>query len=110
MWPTLASTSNSGPRYPLIVRAFAGDSTMTSLRVLDTGPSFVWREDDCVLVGTVPAVPHGLRREAARLGPHPTVRATGGSSPLGVEETIEHEPPHAGQYVARDLRLSDVEQ
>src|SRR5690625_3468743 len=41
--PTLASTWNSGPRYPLIVRAFAGDSTMTSFCVRDTGPSFWWR-------------------------------------------------------------------
>src|SRR5690348_10634022 len=29
MWPTEDSTTKSGPRYPAIVRAFAGDSTMT---------------------------------------------------------------------------------
>src|SRR5689334_19619051 len=30
MCPTLASTSNSGPRYSAIVRALRGDSTITS--------------------------------------------------------------------------------
>ena len=30
MWPTLASTSNSGPRNSAIFRALVGDSTITS--------------------------------------------------------------------------------
>ena len=30
MWPIEDSTTKSGPRYPAMVFAFAGDSTMTS--------------------------------------------------------------------------------
>src|SRR6478735_5642724 len=45
MCPTLASTSYPSPRYPAIVRALAGDSTMTSLRPADMRSCFLRTAD-----------------------------------------------------------------
>ena len=75
MCPMLDSTSKSGPRKPLIVRAFAGDSTMTSrldigarvaggakMRLVASRPSRMYR-----FIGFVSApVVHGLFRLEAR--------------------------------------------
>ncbi len=54
MWPMEDSTTYPGPRYPPIVRAFAGDSTITNLCATGVDAPF--------LLGSGPEGAHGRLR------------------------------------------------
>src|SRR5690625_2875733 len=88
--PTLASTWNSGPRYPLIVRAFAGDSTMTSFCVRDTGPSFWWR------------------RQPGGVGTECYVQPD--TSGVRVQEPVEDKVADGGDHLAGHFTFTHIEE
>src|SRR5690242_16050939 len=74
MCPTDASTSKSPPRYPAIVFALAGDSTMTSLRPLPAAMTHL-RLPGLTCSGFVAAPTRNRpdrNRCAAEVQPHPT--------------------------------------
>src|ERR1700683_101703 len=94
MWPTDDSTTNSGPRRPAMVRALAGDSTITRgrpapldrpwLALLGGGIVVVSVEAEGVSCQQWQLTPSFPARKYARIPPPPCVRGCLGAGPPGV--------------------------